>query len=836
MKNHLNIENSIPARFKETLASKPDVSCLEPAEAQALLEALEMLGIQDGVAYTEAKKRLQDSKPDPDFTEVVAEQVYYHPRVYANEQEGFAFVAAWYPLVAKGFYPDEKSAAKLVEFLYFGLAFLQSEAISEESRLRIFEVLRILIHSKSKASVLVAQFLMHRALDMRDYLSAHFIIQYCLNYELITGIYFAADEQGILQEYPFRISDDFVMHFYKGKWELLVESLHQVLPVGQVGKPGAYEVLKPWLSEDLARFYAKNEQWVAAAHKVLVERVLFVEDESFDYINLRTSEGEYPLVTGLNSKQWDESDVLLFSIKDKNIPLKQTEPGFYRLQDWLLAADATHFNRPVFDDYGKIAFQVNSAKELPVRSILLWFVMSDAKSSTLSKIAFFNDVFSCLLTGWEVKQLPVMSHKGEDFPVTGVYVLRDLFETSTQLENWIPSFQPSGLADPLNQFLILCFYDARFQLNELLSDESKEALYNHLITLAHSARESKPYLRETGVQLIVETLIVLYKDTPKVGRVNEISALKNLHPSIIETCEQYAKSYYVNTETPLEPQFIQSWYLSLNDYYYSSGKELVWVAEVLKNQGERLAQYFNEVKAQEILANEVLFRLLTFLKRSTKNSKKYPGLEKIASEITTHLSDLLQHLKHGILFKNTVETFHSYLTGHEINLYHQMQLEPVIMPFYRYYFEQGDTRNVAESQNTNRVTPLVTSAIKLSDVVLEQVITDLENFKESRIDSVVYRTFLEKNLTDIQSLLAKNTPLAMQFYQALYLIIIDVEAGPDGIYKAYGNLVRSVFVQFLKGTAMAQTYGQGLQMMAESGAYSENLTETLLQVVTDLKA
>ena len=130
----------------------------------------------------------------------------------------------------------------------------------------------------------------------------------------------------------------------------------------------------------------------------------------------------------------------------------------------------------------------------------------------------------------------------------------------------------------------------------------------------------------------------------------------------------------------------------------------------------------------------------------------------------------------------------------------------------------------------------MTSAIKLSDEVLEQVITDLENFKESRIDSVVYRTFLEKNLTDIQSLLAKNTPLAMQFYQALYLIIIDVEAGPDGIYKAYGNLVRSVFVQFLKGTAMAQTYGQGLQMMAESGAYSENLTETLLQVVTDLKA
>ena len=822
--------------FKALLASKLDISHLEAAEAQAFLEVLELFHVQEGLAYNATKANVQDKQLAADFTETVAQLVYYHPSIYANEEEGFEFVASWHPLITKGFYPDAKSAAKLVDFLYFGLAFLQSATVSDALRTRVFEVLSILVHGKSHASAPVTRFLMHRALDMRDYLSAHFIMEYCLKYELLAGTYFAADETGLLQEYPFRISDAFVAHFYKGKWELLVESLHQVLPVGQVGKPGAYEVLKPWLSEDLARFYAKNEQWVAAAHKVLVERVLFVEDESFDYINLRTAEGEYPLVTGLNSKQWDESDVLLFSIKDKNIPLIETEPGFYRAQDWLLAADATHFNRPVFDDYGKIAFQVNSAKELPVRSILLWFVMSDAKSSTLSKIAFFNDVFSCLLTGWEVKQLPVMSHKGEDFPVTGVYVLRDLFETSTQLENWIPSFQPSGLADPLNQFLILCFYDARFQLNELLSDESKEALYNYLITLGHSARETKPYLRETGVQLIVETLIVLYKDTPKVGRVNEISALKNLHPSIIETCEQYAKSYYVNTETPLEPQLIQSWYLSLNDYYYSSGKELVWVAEVLKEQGVRLAQYFNEEKAQEILANEVLFRLLTFLKRSTKNSKKYPGLEKIASEITTHLSDVLQHLKHGILFKNTVETFHSYLTGHEINLYHQMQLEPVIMSFYRYYFEQGDTRNVAESQNTNRVRPAVTSAIKLSDEVLEQVITDLENFKESRIDSVVYRTFLEKNLTDIQSLLAKNTPLAMQFYQALYLIIIDVEAGPDGIYKAYGNLVRSVFVQFLKGTAMAQTYGQGLQMMAESGAYSENLTETLLQVVTDLKA
>ncbi|WBL21134.1 hypothetical protein [Zunongwangia sp. HRR-M8] len=510
MENNLNSEASTEI-FKNVIVPKIKTLELDHTELQALLEVLELIKAQDSGVYIETKNTVELQPVAPVFSKVLAQKIYYHPEVYADEARGFEWMATWIPLLKKGFFPDEKSAEKLVEFLYFGLVFLQSEKISTERRKNVFEVLYLLVHGKSEASLPVARFLMERAFDIRDYQSSSFIVQQCLNYKLLAKTYFAKDNNEVLQEYPFLITDDFVNHFYQNSFYLLAKSFHEVLPVSEENTPGAYELLKPWLTEDLADFYAANEDFAKSAHQVLLERLFFVEDESFDYLNLRTAEGYYPIIAAFNNKEWNERDVLLFSLKDKNIPLKQTEPGFYKLQNWLLANNGTNFNRPVVDNYAKAVFAVKSARELPVKSILLWFEMSKGYHKNFERKAYFNQVFACLLSDWKAKKLPVMSHEGEAFQVTGMYVLDSLLENSYLLKDWLTAYQRLGFADPLNQFLLLCFYDVRTELKEKINEESKVVLYNYLLTLAKDARETEPYLRETGVEICVEILAEVYK-------------------------------------------------------------------------------------------------------------------------------------------------------------------------------------------------------------------------------------------------------------------------------------------------------------------------------------
>ena len=93
--------------------------------------------------------------------------------------------------------------------------------------------------------------------------------------------------------------------------------------------------MQPWLSEELASFYYENTELAHVAHKALNERFLFVEDEGLALLNLQTSEGIFPLITALGSKQWDAGDVLLFNNRDKNIPQEQLDQCYQRFLDWL---------------------------------------------------------------------------------------------------------------------------------------------------------------------------------------------------------------------------------------------------------------------------------------------------------------------------------------------------------------------------------------------------------------------------------------------------------------------------------------------------------------------
>lgn len=820
--------------FKNKVIPKLDLKELEAPNTKALLQVLELQDCQNTEVFEQLKNSLDNQNIETVFTEDLAQQIFYHPEIYADEKEGAAFVISWLPLLENGFYPDKKSTEKLIAFLYFNLGFLQSEAISKDELSQIFSVLKTLVHSESSASLPVARFLMHRVLDIRDCVNSDFIIQNCITHEILAGTYSVRNADKTFSKYPFKIKDEFVQHFYEGDWHVLVNTMHQMLPVGKVYLPGAYNVMQAWFSEELAAFYYENTELAHAAHNALNERFLFVEDEGLALLNLQTSKGIFPLITALGSKQWDAGDVLLFNNRDKNIPQEQLDQCYKRFLDWLKADRGSNFYTEAFQEFGKHILTEENSAVLPVDFIPFWFEKCNRKTGIADQIELYNSLFSRFLKVNSNGKLPVVRLGNENVQLTGEHLITEVFQVTDNLTNWISGFASSNISNPLNQFLILAFYDARETLPTLFNSENQKVLFGYLEKMAYSAKETTEEIRKDSLPLLVKTLAALFAETNNFTRVNKIWALKNIDNSVLTLCNDYAQLQYVNEKRPLFLGLLQSWYNFLSDYYYSLGSESVWVPHMLNTQGRRSAAYLNELDENVTsFVNKALMHLFDFHKKSKQKAESNEFFQSIQTDIENYLEDFLKELMEHNLAKETAENMYIYSKSH---FAHRKTLQEAINKFH-------DHHKIEEpkSEKAVLIEQLQTSEIDFSQVAFDPkyanaVLHNLENYKtEGTCDSKLLEV-LDINTTAFKTWLAEEPTIEAKFIQALYMTLLDKDLAPETPLEPYGNLCRSLFVQLAKDSKMASSYEMGLKAMANSGAYPENLTTALLQVVNDLKA
>ena len=95
--------------FKNKILPKLETTQLSVPAAKALLQVLELQDCQDTKVLEQVKNSLGNLNNEAVFTEELAQQIYYHPEVYANEEEGIAFIISWLPLLENGFYPEKKA-------------------------------------------------------------------------------------------------------------------------------------------------------------------------------------------------------------------------------------------------------------------------------------------------------------------------------------------------------------------------------------------------------------------------------------------------------------------------------------------------------------------------------------------------------------------------------------------------------------------------------------------------------------------------------------------------------------------------------------------------------
>ncbi|WP_159023675.1 hypothetical protein [Formosa sp. L2A11] len=825
------------AIFKEKIVPKLKIESLDASETNALIQVLELIDCKETTAYTQAKNNIDGKITTPLFTKTLAQQLYHNPEIYASEKEGLEYVGSWLPLLEQGFFPDEKSSLKLKAFLSFSLSFFQSEAISEPLRTQVFLVLKTLVQSKSEASLTITKFLIHTALDIRDTLGSDFIIQNCISHNILNTTYNVSNSDNEFIAFPFKINNDFVQHFYEGDWYKLVIDLHQILPVGKIEHPAAYNLMLPWFSTDLAAFYNENLEFAVAAQNAIKDRLIFVEEKSLELLNIQTADGLFPLITAFGTKKWDSADVLLFNNRDKNIPQEQLDASFIRFLDWLEAEGGSHFYTQAFQVYGKHILSDNTAK-LPLKFLSFWFKKCHPKTRILNQVELYNTLFSSLLKELPNGKLPVMRIGSHDFQVTGEYNIKDVFQITNNIKEWLGDFMPLGIKDPLNQFIVLSFYDARKALATIKDETHREALQLYLLEMAYATRKASEDIKKSTLPLIVHTLTTICTAPGNYIRVNEIWALKNIDHSVLELCEDFAAGHYVNVNRPLDLNLIQTWFNYLGDFYYSLREEASWISQVLNTQGPRTANYFNCLEENvTFFLDRAIFRIVSIHKKCRLRESTNGMLSIISNQIEVFLMEFLNALNEDKLAKQTVKYLYDYSRSPIAGLDEQKELLNAIDKFYHFHFVQEPQTETNALLELLKTDDIALESIKIDEKHIGKVLHNLQNYKTVGICDIQLLEVLDEKISDFKALLAEDElQTEAKFHQALYMTLLDKNLAPGTVLEPYGNLCRKLFVHLTKGSKMASSYTLGLKAMAKSGAYPETLTTTLLQVIEDLNA
>jgi len=827
------------AIFKEKIVPKLKLESLAPPEVKAILQVLELMDATDTDVFRNAVNSSKHEGVTAEFTKNTAQQLYFHPQVYANEQEGLELIGSWFPILKKGFFPDEKSTTKLVEFLNFSLSYLQTDAVSEDLKTEIFQVLKMLVQSESEASLPITQFLLDRIFDIRDVLSSDFLIQFCIRYQILNETYSIVNSDKTITKFPFKIDNDFIEHFFDNNWSEFISKFHNILPVGRVYVTGAYDLMLPWFTTDLAAYYYDNLEVIFEAHKAIKERLIFGDVKSLELLNLKTAEGFYPLIAALGPRMlWDSGDVLLFNNRDKNIPQEQLDVCYLRFIDWLIADGGSNFYSEAFKDYGKLIFTENTAEALPLQCIPFWFNKCHPETGIKNQTETYNTIFSDLLIEERQGKLPVMRFDHKDFQMTGEFLIKNVFQTKDNLKGFLHGFTKEGIKIPLNQFLVRTFYDAREELFNLYNAEQQEVLQLYLLEMAYSTRDVRDDVRKQNLPLITKTLITLCVEPGNYSRVNEIGALKSIDACVAKICNTFTGGHYINEARPLELNIIQVWFNYLGDFYYSSRQEAVWVSDILTTQGVRTANYFNDREDDtSYFLDKAINRIITFHRKCKLKASKNVAFTKISTEIEVYLTDFLGALKKDKINVNTAKYLSEYSHSELADFSNQTELVTAIEAFYNVHFKEETTTETPTAVDGSQTITIEMEVTEINQKYVDAVLHNLEHYSENGNYDTELLQPLDEKIEEFKTwLLNDETAIQVRMGQALYMTLLDTNLAPGTEQEAYGNLCRSLFVHLVKGTQMAASYGMGLQAMAKSGAYSEDLTTALIQVVDDLNA
>lgn len=230
--------------------------------------------------------------------------------------------------------------------------------------------------------------------------------------------------------------------------------------------------------------------------------------------------------------------------------------------------------------------------------------------------------------------------------------------------------------------------------------------------------------------------------------------------------------------------------------------------------------------------------------------------KRIRSDISSHIARLIEGIDEDKFPKPLVKYLYEYVTAGTLDFFLQAKIENCIEKLYEHHFEEEEeedddmynmviassakkTVNTAEAMaaQSSLVAELSTfmATFTVTRENMQKVTQYINGYKDSDTDNPMIITPLTMKIEESRNWLAENTDVAMELYQAIYMAILDIDTEMGAQYSNFGAMCRMVFGQLVKNTLFASSYQQGLEAMANSGAYTEIFTDGLKQVANELK-
>ncbi|UII28310.1 zinc ribbon domain-containing protein [Fulvivirga maritima] len=772
---------------------------------------------------------------------------FARPEALKTYDEGAAFLKQAYPILKAGNFPDAGFLNRILFFIKIHLRKINSK--DGVTRGIILNIFRTLSEAHDTISYVFAKFLIQAIFNTQNFLAADWFTFIAYNQGYLSGDYYVEKDS---EPRAFALTETFINDFFEGSWEQFIYKYSQVISFkNTIGSEANHSQLidrwiEPVATDFAAVLYEKPDlsNMLLEAHK---EAKLFKNN---GILHIRTENGHFPFIEALGNKSyWDSGDVMLYYHRHNDLHYKQPEACLNNFQDWLIRDNFLNYYGPVFDKYARhfFTFSVNS-NEVPVGMIRSWLHLSAATATDEKRSRFFNDQFSCLVPYSGRDEMVTVMREGEDFQLTGQYVIDNMFSDFNELLAYAEANFYKGLNADTNKFVLHALKDLGEALaNYLTDEEDKDSLMSCLLNMG-LYKENDNHELEFWTDPLLDVMLQLASIMEDKKRaLISIWQVADVHFNITERVYDFVKEEIARIIQADQVYGIQLLHSYLDDYYF--GKHgAPWVTDIMEECVEDIALGFKENPDLMLVEVDNLIRYI--------NKKAYDSdQERIQKEYKKHILNVLKHIR----VEEIPDQFISYLKfkmrNNELDFFFTTDLERWMSDNDIAYEEEEEapapTPEISESSTAAIPEDIDYDADEIYMDLMEvstfmgtfsataenmtKLINHLPYYKKDRSNNPMLLSILMMKQAEIKAFLENDMSMAINLYQKLLEIIIDPLCAPDGPFSAYGQLAAMQIQQLLQGSMFAMQYITSLEAMAGAGVYSPAHQQMIQNTIQELK-
>lgn len=833
-------------------------------------------------------KLLEEAPTHLVFSDELAKELYHIGNEFDSTLDGFNLIAGWSKVCELGYFPSVDAVDHMLIFIGDNYKNYTSSEEENAIRLMVINVLSVLVQESPKHSFKVTHKLMELLLVNED-TSNTWLPNEELKNSVLNSHYCVRLGNDSFERRSFAATNVFINDFFKGDWHVFITALNTSLGIANRYDCSPYNIFLLWIRESgnhFADVLTGDMMLTRYISDVLLESLIAL-DQGQELLGLHDSYKKYPLLEVLFYDQWNYQQAYYYSRRPANLPLALEYKMHAALVSWLSVDIEEKLLSELFQKNIIVQFQQKPSGQLPLCLLTLWFTYSDRIVYKPFVIQLVELMFKGIEIGPYERKLPkLLTAKGANKEVEGREVLQTVFRNTDQWLDWLDNRTSTGsLSEPIHQFMLLVLLDFGSDLEAFIQaprittedleipteeqhKENRSILFGYLkqmVSTLDTIEEVK--FRSLYAKKILKIVEDFYYEDNLEDCIDIVTLVNDSCDDLNDECDQVEIALRIDKST-INWFTLHTGYMALEDYLLSEAEHERWVGKLLKDYRK---DAFRVMKSNELTSEQVSV-LADLLLRCLGKEHWMVDIsyqtEKVFRLVVDNLGDMLEELPPERFDPDFVIYIDSFIQKNSYWSNYLDRLQVAVRELKKYHFEEAEKEEewfyddqqeqideignevVDEgeqyfSDEEEQGESTVLSDVEIAGLMMSfsidkenllMISSHFNDYTRSAIDNPIVFSPILTNMVGVKEFLAANVDQAIEFYQKLYMIVLDPQTAPSGIYPSVGAMARMVFAQLLHGTMYSGAYAIGIEAMVQSGVYTADYSQALNVLVNQLKA